>query len=273
MPAILQVAPRSPRGSRPIPTRSRSSHVTCANGLPTAAAVTRRPCLFRPVPHGRASGGGKVEGNPADAWLRAPYRPGQRAELMSDSRHAWDAHRTVGYTDTRLRETAAAPRRVPGMRDGVGEHADVTCRPQFVDRPQRTTRSGISRAVRRGGEGVGGRGAVPGLLGWLSTAWLTVNATVAGSGALLRPLVRQCEPGPGGKRRIAAAYLVKKPVSNLAFTTANRRPKRPRCRHLEQVTWRRQGGLAAWVVVEGDGASVSRCACSMSRPRRSTARW
>jgi hypothetical protein len=37
--------------------------------------------------------------------------------------------------------------------------------------------------------------------------------------------------------------------------------------------WRRHGGLAAWVVVEGDDVSVSRCACSMSRPSRSTACW
>src|SRR5215207_9003463 len=34
-----------------------------------------------------------------------------------------------------------------------------------------------------------------------------------------------------------------------------------------------QGGLAAWAVVEGGGASVSRCACWMSWPRRSMARW
>jgi hypothetical protein len=34
-----------------------------------------------------------------------------------------------------------------------------------------------------------------------------------------------------------------------------------------------QGGLAAWAVVEGGGASVSRCACRMSWPSRSTARW
>jgi hypothetical protein len=34
-----------------------------------------------------------------------------------------------------------------------------------------------------------------------------------------------------------------------------------------------QGGLAAWAVVGGDGASVSRCACSMSWPSRSMASW
>jgi Helix-turn-helix of DDE superfamily endonuclease len=37
--------------------------------------------------------------------------------------------------------------------------------------------------------------------------------------------------------------------------------------------WRRHGGLAAWAVVEGVGASVSRCACWMSWPSRSTAFW
>jgi hypothetical protein len=34
-----------------------------------------------------------------------------------------------------------------------------------------------------------------------------------------------------------------------------------------------QGGLAPWAVVERDGVSVSRCACWMSRPRRSMACW
>jgi hypothetical protein len=64
MPAILQVAPGFPRGSRPIPTRSRSSFVTCTNDLPTASAVTRRPCLYHPNPRGPASSGGKSEGSP-----------------------------------------------------------------------------------------------------------------------------------------------------------------------------------------------------------------
>ena len=49
LPAILQVAPPSPRGSPPIPAWSRSSPVTCTNGLATASAITRRPCPFRPV--------------------------------------------------------------------------------------------------------------------------------------------------------------------------------------------------------------------------------
>jgi hypothetical protein len=34
-----------------------------------------------------------------------------------------------------------------------------------------------------------------------------------------------------------------------------------------------QGELAAWAVVEDGGASASRCACWMSWPSRSTARW
>src|SRR5215216_2421535 len=64
MPAILQVAAPTPRGSPPIPTWSGLSPVTCTNGLPTASAVTQRPCLFRLVPCGPASSGGKVEGRP-----------------------------------------------------------------------------------------------------------------------------------------------------------------------------------------------------------------
>ena len=61
-PAILQAAPPAPRGSPPIPAQSRSSAVICTNSLPTASPVTRRPRPFWPVPHGLASGGGKVEG-------------------------------------------------------------------------------------------------------------------------------------------------------------------------------------------------------------------
>src|SRR5918995_4947642 len=77
MPAILQVTPPSPRGSRPIPTWSRSLVVTCTNDLPTTSAVTRRPRRFRPVPHGPASGGGKSEGNPGCHLTRVPptYSP------------------------------------------------------------------------------------------------------------------------------------------------------------------------------------------------------
>jgi hypothetical protein len=64
MPAILQVAPPSPRGSPPIPTWSRSSLVTCTNGRSTASAVHRRPHPRRPILSGPASGGGKQEGIP-----------------------------------------------------------------------------------------------------------------------------------------------------------------------------------------------------------------
>ena len=73
MPAILQVAPPSPRGSRRLPARSRSSPVTCTNGLSTASAVPRRPCPFRPVPRGLASGGGKSEGKSRLSSTRVPH--------------------------------------------------------------------------------------------------------------------------------------------------------------------------------------------------------
>jgi hypothetical protein len=48
-----------PHRSPPILTWSRSSLVTCTNGLPTASAVPRRPCPYRPNQRGSASGGGK----------------------------------------------------------------------------------------------------------------------------------------------------------------------------------------------------------------------
>jgi hypothetical protein len=51
-PGILQVAPPAPRGSRPVPTRPRSSAVTSTNDPSTASVVPRRPRSFRPVPRG-----------------------------------------------------------------------------------------------------------------------------------------------------------------------------------------------------------------------------
>src|SRR5918995_3453612 len=81
MPAILQVTPPSPRGSRPIPTWSRSLVVTCTNDLPTTSAVTRRPRRFRPVPHGPASGGGKSEGNPGCHLTRVPPTSSPRSSV------------------------------------------------------------------------------------------------------------------------------------------------------------------------------------------------
>jgi hypothetical protein len=50
-------------------------------------------------------------------------------------------------------------------------------------------------------------GALTGLLGGLSTAWLTVVPTAAGSGAELLPVVCQREPDPGRQRRVVAAEV------------------------------------------------------------------
>jgi hypothetical protein len=78
MPAILQVAAASSREFRPVPTWSRSSLVTCTNDLPTASAVTRRPCPYRPDPRNPASGGGKSEGSPGchlTRYFRAYHLP------------------------------------------------------------------------------------------------------------------------------------------------------------------------------------------------------
>jgi hypothetical protein len=54
----------SPRGSRPIPTWSRTSLVTRTNDRSAASAVPWRPRRLCPGPRGLASGGGKSEGNP-----------------------------------------------------------------------------------------------------------------------------------------------------------------------------------------------------------------
>src|SRR4029450_12953388 len=62
MPAILQVAAAARRRSSSIPAWSRLALVTCTDGRSTASAVTRRPCPYRPNPHGPALGEGKSKG-------------------------------------------------------------------------------------------------------------------------------------------------------------------------------------------------------------------
>jgi hypothetical protein len=48
--AAIAQATAAPRRPSPVPTQPRYSRATCANGLPTASAVTRRPRPLRPVP-------------------------------------------------------------------------------------------------------------------------------------------------------------------------------------------------------------------------------
>ena len=50
-------------------------------------------------------------------------------------------------------------------------------------------------------------GTLTGLIGRLSAAWLAVVPTAAGSAAELPPVVRQREPGPGGKWRVVGAEV------------------------------------------------------------------
>jgi hypothetical protein len=54
------VSPRVPLYPHLVPNIA----LTCTNDRPAASAVTRRPCLYRPVLRGPASSGGKLEGNP-----------------------------------------------------------------------------------------------------------------------------------------------------------------------------------------------------------------
>src|SRR4029453_7802935 len=86
MPAILQVAPPPPRGSRPIPPWPGSSLVTCTNGLPTASAVPRHPHAVNPVLRGLASGGGKSEGNPGCHLTRVPPTSSPRSLALRSYR-------------------------------------------------------------------------------------------------------------------------------------------------------------------------------------------
>ena len=78
-----------------------------------------------PRPVRPASGGGKSEGSPADAWLRVLYRRGQRAEPSVLPLQVWThigqlEPPTLGAADCR-----SSPVRC-GLLESVGEHADAT---------------------------------------------------------------------------------------------------------------------------------------------------
>jgi hypothetical protein len=123
--------------------------------------------------------------------------------------HAWDANRAIGTTDTTLGPSAAARRLASGL---------------LVMAAVSTTRSNTAAAgLSTGPHALPDRasavlvvvvglvsmvvGALTGLLGWLSTAWLTVVPAATGSGAYLFPAVCQREPGPGGKRRVVGTEV------------------------------------------------------------------
>jgi hypothetical protein len=78
MPAILQVAPPSPRQSRPIPTCPTRPLVTCTNGLSTASAGHGSSPPVPPSPArpsvGRREGGGKSRPSPAQSPTPIPCR-------------------------------------------------------------------------------------------------------------------------------------------------------------------------------------------------------
>ena len=129
--------------------------MTCTNGPSTASAVPRRPHPSLPSRAVQRRAEGKWRESPADAWLRVPYRRGQRTEPMSDPLQAW---RQKGQSEPPTLGAGRLPRlagRSWPACEGIGEHADAT--PTAACRPAaRTTRSSISRAGRRGGVGVGG---------------------------------------------------------------------------------------------------------------------
>ena len=66
---------------------------------------------------------------------------------------------------------------------GVGEHADATRPPQAGRSATALLPGWVLIVLVIGGVGVGGRGGPHGLMGWLSTAWLTVVPAAAASGA------------------------------------------------------------------------------------------
>jgi hypothetical protein len=115
-PAILQVAIPAPLGSLPIPIHPRPSAVTSTNGLPIASAVTRRPYLFRRVPRGLASGGGKVEGNPGRCPARAPDPCG--VQPMGSGRWPTGPLGPTGVHTTPLALSDSCPKRSPAQVRG-----------------------------------------------------------------------------------------------------------------------------------------------------------
>ena len=120
---------------------------------------------------------------------------------------AWDPQGAIRTTDTGADRLAQLAVRSWPAGDGIGEPADATHPRRLVDRPHALPdRASAVLVVVVGWVSVV-VGALTGLLGWLSAAWLTVVPTAIGSGAYLFPTVCQREPGPGGKRRVVGAEV------------------------------------------------------------------
>jgi hypothetical protein len=115
------VSPWVPSHPRPVPVIACDVHKRPVDSL-------RRPSASPPVPARPvrpASGGGKVEGSPADAWLRVLYRRGQRAEPSILPLQVWTHIEqleppTLGAADCR-----SSPVRC-GLLESAGKHADAT---------------------------------------------------------------------------------------------------------------------------------------------------
>jgi hypothetical protein len=178
--------------------------VTCTNSLSTISAVPRRPCLVHPVPRGPASGGGKVEGNLRRRLieLRTDEGSGLAHESLSPAHmgrpdlhhHAWPDCRST-------------PVRFLTCLWCCRWHADATRPPRAGRRPPaRPGWESVVLIVVMGWVLVIA-GTLTGLIGRLSAAWLAVVPTAAGSAAELPPVVRQREPGPGGKWRVVGAEV------------------------------------------------------------------
>jgi hypothetical protein len=92
------VTPRVPRH----PTWSRSPLVTCTNDLPTASAVTRRPCPYRPDPRGRAAAAALDErgdhvvilGRRAEVLEQLDQRQGLRSPFSALMPRRWSSRRS-----------------------------------------------------------------------------------------------------------------------------------------------------------------------------------
>ena len=120
--------------------------MTCTSGLPTAFAVTRRPCLYRPDPRGPASSGGKSEGNPGchlTTEFHAYFLPRGVPEVgvMLRSRPRGSAHQgrrgdvaglSSAHSLPHRAPTAAALRRPSCAAGGAGVMLDLG--PQDTDK-------------------------------------------------------------------------------------------------------------------------------------------
>ena len=235
---------------------------------------------LRGLPDRGHGGGGNHAGNPV-AGIRScePVPADDAADVSSGEVPAWD--QLNGFTSTRNRK---AGERVPLRYLVVARSSSGSPFRSHLP-PGRLIRNdvGLAGVTRQAGHqgvcGVEVRGFNP-----------LTSVRVSGGPPLCRPAFPQLGRNRQGRswafwRRRSRPTIPRSATAHKAAAdrspatqgerSRSKRPRGPAGRPGATGAGSRggQGGLAAWVVEVGAGAPVSRRACSIRRPSRSTARW